>query len=273
LSADKLIISIEGSGWMSTLGEKGIIMWRYVTMGAQIVQASKDDYTVVVPEKWTREPDKNWRKEYYENADARLLYTMENLVEMYAASINLYLSSHNYSSVFLVGSSEGAIILPLIYERITEKEKIKGLVSVAGGGLSAYEYYQILSISKRTPKVMREAYSYVIDTYAEGIPEWLDPIGVDKYGSVPLWLESILHIYPFEEYRNINIPVLFIHGEKDYNVAVESTRYVQENLPEKPFEYIYYTNMGHSPNSWALDYYLQWERLRNDIVNFIKKIE
>ncbi|MDR0322425.1 MAG: alpha/beta hydrolase [Treponema sp.] len=273
LSADKLIISIEGSGWMSTLGQRGTIMWHYVTLGAQIVQASGDDYTVVVPEKWRREPDKNWEKEYYESIDARLLYTMENLIEMYAESINTYLSSHNYSSIYLVGSSEGALILPFVYEKIIEKDKIKCLVSVAGGGLSVYESYQILINSRRTPRLHREAYSYILDTYGEGIPEGQDPIEADRYGTIPLWLTSLLHIRAFEEYRNINIPVLFIHGERDYNVAVESTRYIQENLPDKPFEYIYYRNMEHSPNPWAFDYYSQWVRFRNDIVNFIRNID
>jgi hypothetical protein len=274
LSADKLIISIEGSGWSSTLGRKGKIMWQFTTMGSQIVLAAKNDYTVVVPEKWMREPDKDWVEEYYENIDERLRYTAENLIEMYAISINTYLAANNYSSVFFFFFSEGEIILPFVYERIIQKDNIKALVSVAGGGLSLYDSLSILRNSNRTPRAYREQYGYVIDNYDRNIPEWSNSVGVDKYGNVLLWLTTILSVHPFEEYyRNINIPVLFIHGEKDYNVAVESTRYVQENLPDKPFEYIYYKNMAHNPNPWAFDYLFQWTRFRNDIVNFIRRID
>jgi dipeptidyl aminopeptidase/acylaminoacyl peptidase len=31
----------------------------------------------------------------------------------------------------------------------------------------------------------------------------------------------------------------FIHGELDIMVSVESTKYIQENLPNKPFDYLY----------------------------------
>jgi pimeloyl-ACP methyl ester carboxylesterase len=51
---------------------------------------------------------------------------------------------------------------------------------------------------------------------------------------------------PFDDYVNINIPVLFIHGELDIEVPVESTHYIQENLPDKPFEYIYGNCCNHS---------------------------
>ena len=173
----------------------------------------------------------------------------------------------------MVGASEGAIILPHLYEKISDKEKIKGMVTYAGGGLSMYESMTILSTAKITPGTHKKMYAYVIENYDKGIEAWSNSIGVDKYGTVLLWLTSLLEFRPFDYYKNINIPVLFIHGEKDFNVAVESTRYVQENLPEKPFEYIYYKNMAHGPNSLSFTYTFQLHRIRNDMAKWINKIQ
>jgi dipeptidyl aminopeptidase/acylaminoacyl peptidase len=89
-------------------------------------------------------------------------------------------------------------------------------------------------------------------------------------GTELLWITSILKIRPFDYYKNINIPVLFVHGEKDYNVAVESTMFVQENLPGKLFEYIYYQDMKHSPA--GIGAYYQQYRIRNDITKWINSI-
>jgi pimeloyl-ACP methyl ester carboxylesterase len=277
LAADTLVINIEGSGWGSTLGRRGGIgVWMYTGMTAQVIQPLRKDYTFILPEKWKRDPGEEAGINsgvYYEDLDARLLYTMKNLVENYAESINLYLSDNSFESIFLVGSSEGAVILPLLYEKISEKEKIKGMVVYAGGGLSMYDSMKILSTAKITPRMYRKMYAYVIENYDKGIEQWSNSIGVDKYGTVLLWMSSFLAFRPFDYYEDINIPVLFIHGEMDYNVAVESTRYIQNNLPEKPFEYIYYKYMGHGPDPFSLDYTFQFHKIRNDIAKWINKIQ
>jgi dipeptidyl aminopeptidase/acylaminoacyl peptidase len=78
------------------------------------------------------------------------------------------------------------------------------------------------------------------------------------------YFNSILDIKPFSAYKSINIPVLFIQGEMDVNVPVESTRYVEANLPEKPFSYIYYNDMAHSPRKRS-----QYAKLRSDIAQWI----
>jgi esterase/lipase len=276
LSSDKLIIDIEGSGWRSVLGKKGLLGWNYIHMGGLILKNLKRDHVVVIPEKWKRDPNAKAGINsgiYYEDLEERLLYTVDNITDLYVSSINNYLSEHNYSSIVLIGSSEGALLLPRIYQGIIAKDKIIGLVSYAGGGLTYYESIKISSTAKFTPRAVRKEYEYIIENYDKDIHEWSYSIGVDKYGTVLLWLTNLLKYDPFEYWKEVNIPVLFIHGEKDYNVAVESTKYVQENLPGRPFEYIYYKNIGHSPNPWALDYYFQWERIKNDIENWIRKIE
>jgi esterase/lipase len=276
LLSEKLVIDIEGSGWGSVLGKKGWLGWNYIQMSGMILQELRKDHIVVVPEKWKRDPNEKAGVNsgiYYEDIEARLLYTADNITELYVSSINKYLSEHNYSSVVLIGSSEGAFLLPKIYQGITKKDKIIGLISYAGGGLTYYESIKISHSAKFTPKRVKEEYEYVIKNYEKGIDEWSYSLGVDKYGNVLFWLTNMLKYDPFEYWKEINIPVLFLHGEKDYNVAVESTKYIQENLPNKPFEFIYYKKIGHAPNPWAIDYYFQWVRIKKDIGDWVRKIE
>jgi esterase/lipase len=275
-SSDKLVINIEGSGWGSVLGRKGLLGWKYIHMGGFILQELKKDHVVAIPEKWKRDPNAKAGVNsgvYYEDIEARLLYTVDNITDLYVSSINNYLSERNYSSIVLIGSSEGALLLPKIYQGIIAKDKIIGLVSYAGGGLTFYESIKISSSAKFTPRTVKSEYEYIIENYNKDIHEWSYSIGIDKYDNVLLWLTNMLKYDPFEYWKEVNIPVLFIHGEKDYNVAVESTKYIQENLLGKPFEYIYYKNIGHAPNPWALDYYFQWARIKNDIGNWVRKIE
>ncbi len=60
------------------------------------------------------------------------------------------------------------------------------------------------------------------------------------------WWNSIFEYKPFNDYKEINIPVLFIHGELDVNVPVESTKYIQDNLQNKLFEYLIYPDADHN---------------------------
>jgi hypothetical protein len=113
-------------------------------------------------------------------------------------------------------------------------------VSIAGGGLTMYDSYSILRSSKLTPKIYRELYGYIVDNYDAGTYISPESDDLDKYGNYIPYITGILKIRPFDYYKDINIPMLFVHGENDYNMAVESTKYVQTYLPQKPFDFIYY---------------------------------
>ncbi|MDR1987002.1 MAG: alpha/beta hydrolase, partial [Treponema sp.] len=184
---------------------------------------------------------------------SRKIYALNNLVENYSAKINDYLSNNYFSSIVLIGHSEGAAVLPLVYEKIIDKEHIKGLVAFSYGGLSRYEQIKILADSElEMPEFWRETWQN-IDEYKQDINAHADSLA-DLNGTSYRWYNSFLDYKPFDYYTKINIPVLFIHGEKDINVPVESTRYVQENLPNKPFEYIYIDAAHVFPNRKTMNY-------------------
>jgi pimeloyl-ACP methyl ester carboxylesterase len=247
LASDTLIINIEGSGWTSVLGSRGRHRWNFVGFGSQLVQMFDNRYTILIPEKWDWNPE----TDYWWDFNARINYTEADLLECYLEGITMYLAERNFSSIILVGSSEGALFLPIIYEHLKEKYNITAMVSLGFGGLSIYESYSILKDSPIAPAFNRQFFRYFYEMYNTNQP---------KSYLTDLWRLSFMDTRPVDYFANINIPVLFIHGDRDVNVPVESTRYVQENLSDKPFEYIYYSNMPHAPLN-----YFQAMRLRRDI--------
>jgi esterase/lipase len=236
-NSDKLIINIEGSGWYSVLGytnnnkiQKG--GWWYF-----VVEEFKNEFTILVPEKLTFELGKF----YYYDTDVKKEYTLEN----YSVTINNYLSENNYSQIILVGSSEGACILPLVYKNIINNNKISCMVSVSYGGLSRCEQIKILANSQLNISDMTRNVFQNIEEYKKDIELYSNSIGDFAGFSYTHW-SSFFDYKPFDEYKGIYIPVLFIHGEQDVNVPVESARYIQNNLPNKPFEYLYYGDADHN---------------------------
>ena len=260
--SSKLIIVFEGSGWGSSLGLYVDDEWRFTGTGAQLIQVLRSDHTIIMPEKWDRVPGIN----YIDDLDARYLYTVEILVESYVSNINLYLAENDYSSIILVGTSEGAALLPLIYKNMENRDLVKGMVSIAAGGLSIYESHLISLEKENVSEFWRNAYTQSLEIN-ENLEEYYESIETTPFGLVYRQLASFLHLRPFDYFQEIDVPILFIHGVNDMNIAVESTKYIQNNLPGKPFEYIYYEDMGHIPMND-----LERVRFRNDIARWIRGI-
>jgi pimeloyl-ACP methyl ester carboxylesterase len=260
-SSDRLIIDFTGSGWSSALGVYDNNEWVFTGTAAQLLQILRKDHTILIPEKCNRKPGIN----YFNDLEARYQYTKENLINCYVSTIDSYLSERNFSTIILIGTSEGAALLPLIYEKMENKKLVKGMVSIAAGGLSMYESYLINIEKNDIPDFWKETYSYSISVH-ENLEDYSESIETTPLGLVYRQMASFIDIRPFDHYKNINIPILFIHGNKDMNIAVESTMYIQKNLPNKPFEFIYY-DMGHIPMEEA-----EKTRFRKDIAKWIRKI-
>jgi esterase/lipase len=257
--SNRLIIIIEGSGLHSVLGEKHGERWSYTEIGAQLLQVLQNDYTLLILEKFNWEAGNSYRY----NEEVTRKYSADNLLECYITVINAYLANENYKSVFIIGASEGAILLPVIYDCINNKSTITGLISIAGGGLPLYESYKILSTSSGLPKIRRETFSKITTIQDSEMQD--DFFETLAFGMSKMYFYSMMKIKPIEYYKNIDIPILFVHGEKDKNVPVESTEFVKKTLPEKPFDYIYYKNMEHGPSNYS-----QAIKFREEIALWIK---
>ena len=269
-NSDKLIIPLGGGpGWRSAIGrpEERIGGGRLIDMLLPL----HEDYNIFIPEKFNWEPGLY----YLYDIHARERYTVDIILAGYAGVINEYLSRNNYETIIIAGFSEGALLLPELYFQLDEFYKITALISIAGGGLSDYEQYEIrliklLSEEKPfTEPYINDPAGYIemIETGFSMYSEEPYPDSIERFGTVTMrWLTSIMFRRPFDFYTDIEIPVLFIHGEMDTNVPVESTKYVEKNLPDKPFDFIYYPEMAHgSVTKEELD------RLRSDIANWLKE--
>jgi pimeloyl-ACP methyl ester carboxylesterase len=241
----KLIIVIEGSGWSSVLGEKQNNIWVSVQYGAQFLQVLSKNYTFLILEKLNRQPG----MVYFEDMEDRANYTAENLIACYTESINSFLADHSFSTIVLIAESEGAALLPLVYEKIDNKDKIIAMVSISFGGLSMYESYSILASSRSGfPQEWLGMFSNMLSVYNPENNEFPNSFSENYYNVTYRWFSSFVHIRPIDYYKNIDVPILFVHGISDYYIPVESTAYIQENLPEKPFEYKYF-QWDHQPRN------------------------
>jgi len=239
-NTDKLIINIEGSSWHSVLGYTSDNAFHKSGWWYFLVEEYKNEFTIFIPEKLNFELG-NY---YFFDINARRQYNLENLIESYSNVINAYLLENNYSKIYLMASSEGACILPRLYKKLEQKDTITGLVSISFGGLSMYEQIKILADSElNVPDLLRSVYQN-IDDYMVEINRYPNSIG-DFIGFPFSYWKSMINYRPIEDYSEINIPVLFVHGELDINTPVNSTRYIQNYFPHKPFEYLFFADADH----------------------------
>jgi pimeloyl-ACP methyl ester carboxylesterase len=269
-NSNKLIITLGGGpGWRSAIGrpEERTGGDRFI----DILLPLHKDYNIFIPEKF------NWEAGLYYLYDirARERYTVDNILAGYTGVINEYLSQNDYVTIIIAGFSEGAKLLPELYFRLDDLCKISALISCAYGGLSTFEQYEI-ELKKLLSEEKPFAEPYISDTAGRiemiesGFSMYREepyPDSTERIGTITMrWLTSIMFRRPFDFYVDIEIPVLFIHGEMDTNNPVESTRYVENNLPNKPFDYIYYPEMAHGPGTKE-----ELDRLRNDIKEWLKE--
>ena len=234
--SEKLTIVLGGYDWLSVLGVWQDNTWVGAGLAAELLQELRDTHTILIPEKFKRMPGTY----HGENMEDREQYTAENVLECFTNTINSYLKNNTFSSIVLVGYSENAMLLPLVYEKLNHKDKVTAMVSVGYGGLSRYESLDILSNRSGMSQEWINAFNDILNTFDPERTEFPDSFEEDYYGMTQRFLNSSIHIRLFDYYKNINIPVFFIHGIEDHLIAVESTFYLQDNLPDKPFVYRYF---------------------------------
>ena len=270
-NSDKLLITLDGGpGWF------------FGRIGAPCMEINKsnfvnwllflyDEYTIFVPEKF------DWGRgtmPFYDIKN-REKYTIDNLIANYARVIKEYLLQNDYKTIVIAGFSEGGKIAPELFFHLEDFD-ITALISIAAGGLS---HPNDIAIARDRPqevlgeeiiKIRLNNYQQHLATYGnENYTNSPDEIRFRQSGNESfitlMWRYSLDARRQFEFYKNINIPVLFIHGQQDTSVSVVSTRYVERNLPDKPFTYVYYPDMAHYPDTIG-----ELKRLRADIAAWLR---
>lgn len=239
---DRVLVYLDGSGMHSALGVKGVF-WTEVGFAWFLSRFAPRDTTVVVPERLDFKPG----GDYSASRRSHESYTAENLASGYVRTVDAYLDSSGAREVYLLGVSEGGLLAPLVYNRLKNRDRIVKLAVWGAGGLSQDEAFRALGASSVPMDARYREQCLKIDEAKALIAA--NPDSVDRWylGWTYRRWSSFFAYRPLDELARIEIPVLFIQGSHDSASPVESVRFVEESLPEKPFVYDYREGMGHIP--------------------------
>ena len=244
-----LMIYIDGSHYRSAFGIKERDTWIKPGTPSSFGMSVFKDFDILVPEKINIEIGKD-----HTHDKVVLNYaTVEDRVYASSRVIDTYLNSNGYyKTVIIIGSSEGARILPSIYWNLENREKITHLIfSFGNGGISQYKGFKILLQKDGITSLEKKMYTQFED---EIIKIKQVPYSIDKmyFGhSYKRWT-SYLHYSSLKEILKIDIKILLLAGVRDYYTPVESARVIVDKFKKKNkknLTYIEYEEMGHGPGN------------------------
>lgn len=258
-SSKGLIIYLTGSGMDCALGLQQEGVWQDEELFIKSLNKYlSPSFDILVPEKMNIELGKD------QSNDPKVFehYTLEERVSAAVLVIDTFLESHEYDHVYLMGASEGAQILPSVYNNLKAKNKIAKLVVLGSGGLSQYDEFKVL---QKSPLPMPEPYRELLmeaDNVMEAIRS--KQVVQDKwYAGYPYKRWAGFFPYcPLDDFVKIDIPIFLIQGTKDTSAPIESSRIFAaefKRLGKNNLTYIEYKNGDH--------------RLNGDFKATLKKIE
>lgn|GEM_PF-955966 len=242
---DSLIIYLNGSDLACALGPNNAYLEQFVNIIVKLNENTSSEFAMLIPDKINMGiGQSNARR------DEKVMshYTLQERVFGAVKVIDECLSANNYKSVLLVGASEGGGILPKVYNSLKYKEKVSKIVILAGGGLSQYEEFKYLQKSDLPMPAAYRGELQKIDTIMDKIKASPDSMDNTYLGWPYKRWSGFLSYRPLNELVKIDIPILVMHGGKDINTPVESSRMIQEefnNLGKTNLVYIEYKNLNH----------------------------
>jgi pimeloyl-ACP methyl ester carboxylesterase len=264
--SDTLLIYLEGSGCQSVMGVKGGGKWIRGGNPYSFAKKHFPDYDFLTLDN----VNVKMGGDHFDNSTVINNYTFDNRVNSSVSVIDTFLSNSKkkYIKIILFGISQGGHILPRVYSHLKNKDTITRLIALGSGGLSQYEEFMILKDSELP---MEPGYKEEYAAIEEAYPDILqNPDSVERqYFGYPykMWY-GFLKYHPMEDYININIPILLLHGAEDTNSPVETARVVVSEFQKAGktnLKYIEYATMGHGPESKE-----QSDQLFNDIKSWLQ---
>lgn len=145
----------------------------------------------------------------------------ENYISDVRDWVNLLSQDKRFSSVSMIGHSEGALIGMIASGSNTQVAKF---VSIAGAGVPMDEILkrQLSKLLENQPEVMKQKIFSYIDSLKQGkVISFVEPTLYTLFRpSVQPYLISIFRYNPQYEIRKLQIPVLIIQGSTDIQVQV-----------------------------------------------------
>jgi pimeloyl-ACP methyl ester carboxylesterase len=247
-SSKGLIIYLTGSGMDCALGLQQEGVWQNDDLFIKSLNKYlSPNFDILVPEKM------NIKLGNEQSDDPKVFehYTLEERVSSAELVIDTFLENHEYDNVYLIGVSEGAQILPMVYNNLREKNKIAKLVVLGSGGLSQYEEFKIL---QKSTLPMPQPYQQMLmeaDNVMEAIRSNQD-VHDKWYAGYPYkhWA-GFFPYRPLDDFIKIDIPILLMQGTRDISTPIESSQFFVaefKRLGKNNLTYVEYKNGDHRLN-------------------------
>ncbi len=152
------------------------------------------------------------------------------------------LNELGFKDIYLLGHSEGSLIAILT----AQKEKVKGLISVAGPARNAADLIKSqLQASPGLPAEMKIEAAQIIDSISEGhtVKKYSFILASIFRESVQPYLRSWFQYTPTEEIAKLQIPVLILQGEQDSQVPAAAAEALDHYTTDG--ELVIYPKMNH----------------------------
>lgn len=184
------------------------------------------------------------------------------------------------NKIFLLGHSLGGMLAPRIAEKT---DKVRGIIMLAGTIKDLLELIpkQTKYLASLDGKITEEEMREIEDLEKE--IEDIKSLKVGKNENIlgapgSYWLD-LINYNPLESIKNLDLPILILQGDRDYQVTVDDFKLWQEELKDKPnVTFKLYKGLNHlfiygEGKSTPEEYYKSgniFQEVIEDIANWIK---
>lgn len=160
---------------------------------------------------------------------------VEDVVEI----LQFFKNKNQFKKIYLAGHSEGSLVGILA----AQKEKVDGLISIAGSGKGIDEIL-IQQISAKAPFLVDETTSILSELKKGNQVEEINPFLQALFRKeIQPFMISWLKYDPKVEIGKLNLPILIIQGKKDIQVDEENAELLHQGAPDSKL--VYNDEMNH----------------------------
>lgn len=222
-----LIIWVHGSGNVDRNGNQGsIVKANYIEQFRHKV--NKHNIAFFSYDKRTANP---------KNVDFLKNFVFDDLVNDVKTVVNYFKKNHSFSSITLLGHSQGSLVAMLASEK-TDK-----LISLAGPSTS-FDETLISQLKVNSPFLVAFTQSHINELKETGKIKEVNPMLASIFASQnqPLIVSWMQH-NPSKEIQKLLLPILIVNGDKDLQVSSNDAEALHKAQPNAKLAII--KNMNH----------------------------
>jgi len=203
----------------------------------------------------------------------------ETYINDVVAWVSLLKSDKRFSSIIILGHSEGSLLGMIA----AEQTNVTGFISIAGVGKSADKVLQEQLKTKLPPQLLEES-NKILDSLRIGktVSNVNSNLVALYRPSVQPYMISWIKYDPAKEIGKLKIPILIIQGSTDLQVTIDDAKLLSASKPDSKL--IIIDNMNHVLKESDTDIQKNMATYRNpdlplkvglteDIVNFIRTVK